>query len=116
MTLYGRYIDFTARIGMLQYGAEIEKKYNIRPNSVFGWFEAHRLDELKKICYRNPLLHIAACDRDQNFFNRIIDDSKFLYLADGDRNPDLEYIDQGELLPKIHPLEFARLLLAKMHR
>ena len=100
MKILQDYSKFWNKVGLLadlknSYGIDLEPCWGI-----LGLFKPHRLSELKKYVEEHPEYHIISKLENDMMINKIIDNSIGYFLAEGDKDPEIMYVEQ------IDPIEY----------
>ncbi len=89
MILISDFSEFIRQIGLVAHIDDFEH-LNIRPCTLLGSFEEHRVPELLDFCLKNPRFHIVS-HLENSDVNRFDGKGLFYRIASGDKNPNIIY-------------------------
>jgi hypothetical protein len=90
---------FDDRVGLIQDYWEVHL-IGLESDDASGVFFASRLQVLQSYCKKNPAYHIVSL-KNHNYFNRPIVGMKGYFLADGDKDPELELLCPPNIVDQI---------------
>ncbi len=90
MILISDFSEFIRQIGLVAHIDDFEH-LNIRPCTLLGFFDEHRLYELISFCKKNPCFHIVTHMIDGACLNHLDLSGLYFSLGKGDQDPRLVY-------------------------
>jgi len=87
---------FYCRIGLIR-DLYLLQDLGILSDNAIGGFWPSKLPKLVEFCQENPAYHIVSW-KDFNLYNRVSKEADGFYLADGDREPEMESIMPPEII------------------